>query len=343
MFVLTEVSDTIRLHPSTLAYSTVDSLSDQINLKYANRVLHSVGLCISLFDILAVSEGKVRWGDGCLYYHVVFRLIVFRPFVTEVLVGRIKSSDESGIRVSLGFFDDIYVPAHLVPAPSAFDHQERAFFWLYEPQNKQVADDPLLSAPEDRMYLDTGEEIRFVVESESFYDAEPGPPVPEGGEHHKEVAKSDARPHYSITVSTTAPSPQPPAQRARHSNNNHPPPTATGNSARSQARDSASSRGGKAPSLTLHRPPPNHNHNHNHNHKHKHSSQSKWTTSRSSKPRQPPTPPPLFVLLISFRISTFKTSSSPSYSTVQCTRSDQGTTRRAVHSPRAAVCPGLSS
>jgi len=43
-----------------------------------------------------------------------FRLIVFRPFVGEVLTGRIMAATHTGIRISLEFFDDIFIPAHLI-------------------------------------------------------------------------------------------------------------------------------------------------------------------------------------------------------------------------------------
>ena len=142
--------------------------------------MQDVGLCICVHDILDSSEGRIRWGDGCLYYTVVFRLVVFRPFANEVLVGRISSSSSDSIRVTMGFFDDIYIPPHLLPSPSAFDYQEQAWFWLLDPASEAHVADPLLSAPEERMYLDVGEIIRFAIESDTFYDLEPGPAVGEG-------------------------------------------------------------------------------------------------------------------------------------------------------------------
>jgi DNA-directed RNA polymerase III subunit RPC8 len=62
---------------------------------YANRVLHEVGLCISVFDLADVGEGRVSYGDdfcGIRYVSaecfrewriwrtVTFRVVVFRPF-----------------------------------------------------------------------------------------------------------------------------------------------------------------------------------------------------------------------------------------------------------------------
>jgi len=75
-----------------------------------------------VFDLVEVGEGKVRYGDGCLWYKrapcvplglfwrfswadaglfspiVTFRMAVFRPFVSEVVLAKVKSSDEDGVR-----------------------------------------------------------------------------------------------------------------------------------------------------------------------------------------------------------------------------------------------------
>ena len=62
---------------------------------------------------------------------------MFRPFVSEVMLAKVKSSDEDGIRrmlahrvlyipnsylfpiVSVGFFDDMYIPSTYLPELSA--------------------------------------------------------------------------------------------------------------------------------------------------------------------------------------------------------------------------------
>jgi len=65
-------------------------------------------------------------------------MVVFRPFVSEVIIAKVKSSDEEGIRrafpvsfhgpqrtlisflpVSVNFFDDLYIPAAYLPQPTA--------------------------------------------------------------------------------------------------------------------------------------------------------------------------------------------------------------------------------
>ncbi|KAL6414650.1 DNA-directed rna polymerase III 25 kD polypeptide [Ilyonectria robusta] len=46
---------------------------------------------------------------------VEFRMVVFRPFKGEVMLGRIRSSTPAGINLRTDFFDDIFVPFEELP------------------------------------------------------------------------------------------------------------------------------------------------------------------------------------------------------------------------------------
>nr|GAT56602.1 predicted protein [Mycena chlorophos] len=208
MFNLAILKDTVAVHPADFATPQEQAITAELNKKYANRVLHDVGLCICVFDLTEAGEGKVRYGDGFLWYKVIFRMVVFRPFQTEVLLAKVMSSDHNGIRLSLEFFDDIYVPAHYLPVPNAFrpvfvseleatvsveffddiyvpahylpvpnafDPNERAHFW-YASGDAGTTTHELLDTPiSERMWIDKGEIVRVRVESDEFYDDEPGP------------------------------------------------------------------------------------------------------------------------------------------------------------------------
>ncbi|KAG8221146.1 RNA polymerase III subunit Rpc25-domain-containing protein [Butyriboletus roseoflavus] len=136
-------------------------------------------------------------------YEAKFRMIVFRPFASEVILAKVKSSDEEAIRLSVGFFDDMYIPIAYLPQPSAFDPNERAHFWL--PESEATTSHELLeSATADRMYVDQGEIIRVRVEVDEFYDDEPGPPKAAEGVVIKREAR---RAPYTIIVRDWDPCP----------------------------------------------------------------------------------------------------------------------------------------
>ena len=59
------------------------------------------------------------------YFKVTFRVLVFRPFIEEVLIGRVKSSTKEGLTLNLGFFDDIFLPASHLQHPCRFDESDQ--------------------------------------------------------------------------------------------------------------------------------------------------------------------------------------------------------------------------
>jgi len=65
----------------------------------AAQVLRELGLCIALYDVLSVGEPRLHHGSPAQHVSVEFRLVMFRPFVGEILVGTIiASTADAGAR-----------------------------------------------------------------------------------------------------------------------------------------------------------------------------------------------------------------------------------------------------
>ena len=171
MFVLTTVADTVRIPPSMFVQPTITCVHQEIEKKYPNRVIMDVGLVISLYgEVLKVGDGICVAGDGGAHHEVVFRLVIFRPFVEEVCVGSISECSEEGIRVSLGeFFHDIYIPAYWMLRPSEFDAE--LGLWVWTPDYGDEGGDGNggeEEGGEQRFEMEIGAEIRFKVKAINF-------------------------------------------------------------------------------------------------------------------------------------------------------------------------------
>ncbi|EGD73704.1 hypothetical protein PTSG_05411 [Salpingoeca rosetta] len=164
MFCVIEIKDVIRLKPKRFATDRNEALAFEINKMFTNKVIHKRGLGICLFDLLDIGDGEIHPSDGAAHVHVTFRLLMFRPFVGEVLKGTIRScSRDSGIRVSLGtFFDDVVIPPDKLRPGSFFDEAKQTWIWRYS------ADD----AVHDLEYS-LEDEIYFMVDEEIFTDIPP--------------------------------------------------------------------------------------------------------------------------------------------------------------------------
>ncbi len=171
MFVITTVAETICIPPSIFYQPTMTSVHDEIDKKYPNRVIMDLGLVICRYgDVLQIGDGVCVPGDGSAHHEVVFRLVVFRPFVEEVCVGTIQSCNEEGIYVSLGeFFYDVFIPAYWMLRPSTYD--EKRGLWIWTPDysdDEGDGDEEEGKDSSNKLVMEIGSEIRFKVKGINF-------------------------------------------------------------------------------------------------------------------------------------------------------------------------------
>uniref|UniRef100_A0A8C6XZZ9 DNA-directed RNA polymerase subunit n=1 Tax=Naja naja TaxID=35670 RepID=A0A8C6XZZ9_NAJNA len=64
MFVLVEMTDTVRIPPWQFERKLNDAITEELNKKLANKVVYNVGLCICLYDITKLEDSYIFPGDG---------------------------------------------------------------------------------------------------------------------------------------------------------------------------------------------------------------------------------------------------------------------------------------
>eukprot|EP00798_Chlamydomonas_sp_ICE-L_P028470 gene28470-31619_t len=101
-------------------------------------------LCVLEDDIRVVPQDLTKQADDAVASFIESR------FVDKVLIGKIKSSTRAGLRITLGFFDDVIVPEHALQDPSFFDDSEKLWIWKFDGND---------------MYMDVGETVRVRVHS----------------------------------------------------------------------------------------------------------------------------------------------------------------------------------
>lgn len=184
MFELALLKDKVRVSPEMLTEQCplAQVVKLELNKRFANKVIHDVGLCVCVFDVLEVGDAYILPGDAGAHSIVRFRLVVFRPFVNEVLIGKVKQQTQDGLKLTLDFFDDLEVSDGHLPTPSNFDEVQQRWSYGYAQEDGSVTELPIY----------TGELIRFRVVSEHFVDVHAAfPPL------------TDVTP-YSLTASINA-------------------------------------------------------------------------------------------------------------------------------------------
>lgn len=144
MFELVSRDDTVELPPSLMTAdddpaqlgSSTEHYVSVLKLclcnKYSGKIIPNVGMCVTIADI-------IEWGgahiipavEGSAWVTVKFTAVVFRPFVGEKISARIQRLKQTaqGIWVTLGFFDQIFVPSSELPPPSYFDEGRQEWFF----------------------------------------------------------------------------------------------------------------------------------------------------------------------------------------------------------------------
>ncbi|XP_024018822.1 DNA-directed RNA polymerase III subunit rpc8 isoform X3 [Morus notabilis] len=128
---------------------------------YLSRIEHTLRVPPDILSRPLTEAIKVEL-EKLFLDKAVFTMIMFRPFVGEIISAKVKESDANGLRLTLGFFEDIYIPANFLPDPSRPEPDPRKrdrVTWIWE-------------FGEQKYVIDGEDEIRFQVHSVNY------PPIP---------------------------------------------------------------------------------------------------------------------------------------------------------------------
>jgi len=169
MFWVQELEDVVRIEPRDQQLPREKLIIQIINNKLSNRVLLNIGLCICVWDLVKINEAYILQSDGMIAIKVTFREVIFRPFSDEILTGKIKDMDETGVVVSLDFFNEVFISADNLSTPSSYDGEK--WIWWYEDEDDEEEDGPPTESKEKvAMPMWRNNEIRVSVLDVQFYD-----------------------------------------------------------------------------------------------------------------------------------------------------------------------------
>lgn len=181
MFILSEVSDIVKIPPHTFHIPINEAVTNELHKKYANKVIANLGLVVAVWDLLEIHDGQLKPGDGASFVKVRFRCVVWKPFVGEILSGWVTQCTAEGIKIGMRFFDEIFVPKNYFFENCEFKPVEKA--WVWKPDD------------ETELYIDVNERVRFRVEEEVFLSIKPRPTNQDNQEEDNKV------PPYALIAS----------------------------------------------------------------------------------------------------------------------------------------------
>lgn len=102
MFYLTEIEDYVRVDPKLFGLPTLQAVSEQLNETYENYYDKEVGKVMSVVEVLNVGDGVIIPGDGAAYYKCLFKVLVWKPELQELVYGKIGEITSFGAFIELG-------------------------------------------------------------------------------------------------------------------------------------------------------------------------------------------------------------------------------------------------
>ena len=72
MFVVCRIADVIQIVPDLFGADYSMVLTEEIDRKYANKVIADVGLCITLYDFIDIGDAFVHPSDGTAHTEGIF-------------------------------------------------------------------------------------------------------------------------------------------------------------------------------------------------------------------------------------------------------------------------------
>jgi len=105
MFYELTVKSHIRVPPKAFKEDTKKAVLESVNQKFENYVSKDLGIVIGVTSIENIGEGIIIPGDGAAYYDTKFKLLVFKPEMHELVVGKISEISDFGAFMDIGPLD----------------------------------------------------------------------------------------------------------------------------------------------------------------------------------------------------------------------------------------------
>ena len=102
MFYKMQLKDHIRVPPHLFGLNLEDAMIERIKKKYDGYISKELGIVIDVSRLDNIGEGIIIPGDGASYYETEFEVIIFKPEMQEVVLGRIRDIADFGAFIGIG-------------------------------------------------------------------------------------------------------------------------------------------------------------------------------------------------------------------------------------------------
>ena len=102
MFYKVKLKDHIRVPPADFGEDVSQAVITALKKKFEGYISSDLGIVVDVSGVETIKDGIIIPGDGASYYETEFSLVIFRPEMQEVVMGKIRDIADFGAFINLG-------------------------------------------------------------------------------------------------------------------------------------------------------------------------------------------------------------------------------------------------
>ena len=144
MYRILTVEDTVRV-PAKMFDKEISSviISESEN-SIVGRINSDIGIILAVTEIKEIGEGKIIFGDGGIYYKVIFDILAYKPMLNEVVEGVVSEITEFGAFVNFGPMDGLVHVSQITEDYMSYDRKNSAL--IGKESNKLLKTEDMVKA-----------------------------------------------------------------------------------------------------------------------------------------------------------------------------------------------------
>lgn len=113
MYSLLKIRDVVRIPPSKFGRPVEAVALEELRCRYEGTIVsiekpdggEELGVVVAVVDAKVDETGRILPGDGATYHDVEVDMLVFAPFIKEIVEGEVVTVTRAGLYVNLGVVD----------------------------------------------------------------------------------------------------------------------------------------------------------------------------------------------------------------------------------------------
>jgi DNA-directed RNA polymerase subunit E' len=127
MYKILTVKDRVKVPPEKFGLPLKDSVKAALEEEMESKIDPSLGVVLAVISVEEVGEGKILPEDPCVHYETVFKILVYKPELHELIAGEVVDNAEFGAFIRVGPLDGLVHISQIMDDFVSYDNKNSIF------------------------------------------------------------------------------------------------------------------------------------------------------------------------------------------------------------------------